>query len=124
MTVIFLGYRHELIPQAQIQSERRSHLPVILEVTADLSLAPIEDLDGLVRLSTSEWECRWQIGFYLLRISSQKRMEGIELINSVVAAVDLIHDEAHRIVLASNLKRVFGSGNRQVVSIRVVILKK
>src|SRR5438309_5504229 len=124
MTVIFLGDRHELIAQTQIQCERRSHLPVVLEVTAELFLAPIEDLDGLVRLSTSQRESRRQIGFYLLRIASQKRMEGIELINAVVAAVDLIHDEAHRIELASDLKRVFGSGNRQVVSIRVVILKK
>src|SRR2546427_12510198 len=124
MTVIFLGYRHELIPQAQIQGKRRSHLPVVLEVTAELFLAPIEDLDGLVRLSTSERESRRQIGFNLLRIGGQKRMEGIELINAVVAAVHLIHDEAHRIELASDLERVFASGDREVISIGVVILKE
>src|SRR6059036_2042872 len=124
MTVIFFGYGHELIPQAQIQGERRSHLPVVLEVTADLLLAPIENLDGLVRLSTSKRESRWEVGFYLLRIGSQKSMEGIELINAVVADVDLIHDEAHRIELASDFERVFGSRDCQVVAIGVVILKE
>src|SRR5437660_11704360 len=102
MTVIFLGDRHELIAQAQIQCERRSHLPVVLEVTAELFLALIEDLDGLVRLFTSQRESRRQIGFYLLRIASETRMEGIELINAVVDDVNLISDVAHWIELASD----------------------
>src|SRR5207249_10107738 len=51
-------------------------------------------------------------------------MEAIELINGIVAAVDLVHDEAHRVVLASDLERVFGSSDRQVVPPGVEILEK
>src|SRR5207249_9206610 len=41
-----------------------------------------------------------------------------------VAAVYLIHHQALRIVLASDLESVLGSRDRQVISIRVVILEE
>src|SRR5262249_2884588 len=41
-----------------------------------------------------------------------------------VATVDLVHDEAQRVVLPPKLERVFGSGDGQVIAPRVIILEK
>src|SRR6266568_5552230 len=124
MPVVFLGYRHELITQPQIQGERRSDLPVVLEISAELFLAPIEHLNGLVNLSTPERESGGQICFHLLRIGSQESMERVELIDRVVAAVNLVHHQAHRIVLRSDLESVIASRDRQVISIGVKVLEE
>src|SRR6266571_3469694 len=124
MPVVFLGYRHELITQPQIQGERRSDLPVVLEISAELFLAPIEHLNGLVNLSTPERESGWQIGFHLVHIASQEGVERVERIEPVVAAVDLVHYQAHRIVLRSDLESVIGSRDRQAIPIGVEILEE
>jgi hypothetical protein len=124
MSKIFLRHRHEFITNSEIQSERRAHLPVVLEISAELFLAPIENLHGLMNLSSREFESGRQVCFHLIDIAGQECVEGVERINPVVAAINLVHHKAHRIVFRSNLERVIGSRDRQIVAVGIEILEE
>src|SRR5439155_13017690 len=124
MPVVFLGYGYELIAQPQIQSQRPHHLPVVLEIRAELFLAPIEELDGLMNLSGRKLELGWQVGFHLVHIATQKGVEGAEGVDGVVTAIDLVHDEPHRIVLSTDFETVVAAIQRQAISKGVEVLKK
>src|SRR5262245_56345269 len=117
MPKIFLRHCHEFITHAKVEGESGSHLPVVLEISAELFLTPVKDLHGLVNLSSGKLEAGGQICFHLIYITSQKGVERVEGIKSVVAAVNLIHDEAHRVVFRSDLERVIGSRDGEVISI-------
>ena len=77
-----------------------------------------------MNLSTPERESRRQICFHLLRIAGQEGVERVELIDRVVAAVDLVHDKTHRVVLRSDFERVIGPRDRKVIPIGIKILEE
>src|SRR5262249_32799317 len=69
-------------------------------------------------------ECGRQIRFDLLCVATQECVESVESVDGVVAAINLIHNEPHRVVFGPELEGVIAFRNRQIVTIRIEILEE
>src|SRR5262245_996247 len=77
-----------------------------------------------MNLSGRKWEIRRQIGFHLVHVTTQEGVEGAKRVDGVVAAIDLVHNQPHRVVLRSDLVTVVATVEREAFPERVQVLEK